>query len=98
MAQAASHETHITAHSPASFTAWTMCELTSESLPDTDEEVLRQNMFNALLHIVTSYHTGAAMELLLTDAELARIGLGCHFALDCLCDNWNMFSEQGDDQ
>ena len=74
-----------------------MCEVTSES--DTDEEVSRQNMFNAFLHIITSYHTGAAMEeSLLTDAELARIGLGCHFALDGLCDNWNMFSGPGDDQ
>ena len=47
MAQAVFHETHVTAHSPASFTAWTMCELTSESLSDTDEDVSRQNMFNA---------------------------------------------------
>ena len=71
-----------------------MCELTSES--DTDEELSHQNMFNAFLHIVTSCHAGAAMELLLTDAELAPIGLGCHFALDCLCDNWHALFEPPD--
>ena len=71
-----------------------MCEVTSES--DTDEEVSRQNMFNAVLHIVTSYHTGAAMELLLTDEELARIEPGCHFALDFLCENWHALFEPPD--
>ena len=49
----------------------------------------QRNMLNSFLHIVTSYPTGATLELLLTDAELARFGLGCHFALDCLGDLWD---------
>ena len=66
-----------------------MCEFLAESLSDTDEEVPHQNMFNAFLHMVTSYPTGGMLDLLLTDDELARIGLGCHFAADCLGDHWD---------
>ena len=75
----------------------TMCELLAEPFSDSDDDISHQNLFNAFLHIVTSYQTGTTLELLLTDSELARIGLGCHFALDCLCDNWYMFSEPVDD-
>ena len=66
-----------------------MCELFAESLSDTDEEISHQNMFHAFLHIVTSYPTGTTLALLLTDSELVRIGLGCHFALDCLGNHWD---------
>ena len=65
-----------------------MCELLEESLSDTDEEISHQNMSNAFLHIVTSYHIGTTLELCLTEEELERVGLSCHFAVDCLCDNW----------
>ena len=75
-----------------------MCELQLETPIESDEEFLSANIHNVFLVIVTSYQMGAALELLLTDAELARIGLGCYYALDCLCDNWNLFSELGDDQ
>ena len=68
-----------------------MCELPTESLSDTDEDISRQNMFNAFLHIVTSYPTGTTLAWLLTDSELARIGLGCHFALDCLGNHGDEF-------
>ena len=68
-----------------------MCELFAESLSDTDEEISHQNMFNAFLHIATSYPTGTTLALLFTDSELARIGLGCHFALDCLGNHWDEF-------
>ena len=60
-----------------------MCELLEDSLSDTDEEVLHQNIFNAFLNIVTSFQMGAMLEMHLTDVELERVGL-CHFALDCL--------------
>ena len=75
-----------------------MCELVADSLSDSDEDISRQNMFNAFLHIVTSYPIGGMLELLLTDEELARNGLGCHFAVDCLCDNWYVPFELGDNQ
>ena len=65
----------------------------AESLSDTDEDISHQNMSNAFLHIVTSYHIGTTLELCLTEEELGRVGLSCHFAVDCLCDNWYMFSE-----
>ena len=61
-----------------------MCEPGAESVSDADEEIAHWNMFNKCLHIVTSYPTGGMLELLLTDEELARIGLVCHFAADCL--------------
>ena len=66
-----------------------MCERPAESLSDTDEEESRQNIFNAFLHIVTSFQKSATLEMHLTDAELARVGLCCHFALDWICDNWD---------
>ena len=68
-----------------------MCELVADSSSDSDEDISRQNMFNAFLNIVTSYPIGGMLELLLTDEELARIGLGCHFAVDCLGDHiWEL--------
>ena len=48
-----------------------MCDPLAESVTDTDEEVSYQDMFNALLNIVTNNPTGAMSELLLTNAELA---------------------------
>ena len=75
-----------------------MCELLTESLSDTDEDISHQNMSNAFLHIVTSYHIGTTLELCVTEEELGRVGLSCHFAVDCLCDNWNMSSVPGDKQ
>ena len=30
------------------------------------------------------------LEVCLTEEELGRVGLCCHFALDYLCDDWNM--------
>ena len=49
------------------------------------------NIHMAFLVVVTSFQMGAMLEVHLTDAELGRVGLCCHFALDCLCDIWNMF-------
>ena len=75
-----------------------MCDLFAESLSDTDEDTLHQNLSNAVLHIVTSYHIGNTLEFCLTEEELGRVGLSCHFAVDCLCDNWYMFSVPDDNQ
>ena len=75
-----------------------MCELLAESLSDTDEEVSHQNLSNAFLHTVTSYHIGDTLESCLTEEELGRLGLSCHIAVDCLCDNWYMPFEPGDNQ
>ena len=64
-----------------------MCELSTESLPDSEEDISHQKMSNAFLHIVTSYHIGNTLESCLTEEELRRVNLSCHFAVDCLCDN-----------
>ena len=45
----------------------------AESLSDTDEDISHQNMSNAFLHIVTSYHIGTTLELCLTEEELGRV-------------------------
>ena len=45
---------------------------------------------SVFLAIVTNFQTGAMLEVCLTEEELGRVGLCCHFALDCFCDNWNM--------
>ena len=75
-----------------------MCELFAESLPDSEEDISHQNMSNAYLRIVTSYHIGNTLELCLTEEELGRVGLSCHFTVDCLCDNWYLPFEPGDNQ
>ena len=67
-----------------------MCELPAESLSDTEEEEA-PNIFYALLCVITSFELGDELEALLTEEELGRVGLCSHFALDCLCENWNMF-------
>ena len=76
----------------------TMCELFAESLSDSDEDISHQHLFNALLRIVTSYHIGNPLESCLTDEELGRVSLSCHFAVDCLCDNCYLPFEPGDNQ
>ena len=75
-----------------------MCELLAESLSDSEVDISHQNLSNAFLRIVTSYHIGNTLESCLTEEELERVGLSCHFAVDCLCDNWYMFFEPGDNQ
>ena len=47
-----------------------MCELFAESLSDTDEDTSHQNLSNAFLRIITSYHMGNTLELCLTEEEL----------------------------
>ena len=77
-----------------------MCELPAEPLSDSDEDISHQNMSNAFLNIVTSYHIGNTLELCLTEEELGRVGMTCHFAVDCLCDHWYMLRpfERDDNQ
>ena len=72
-----------------------MCELFAESLSDTDEDISHQNLSNALLRIVTSFYIGNTLESYMTEEELGRLSLSCHFAVDCLCDNWYMPFEPG---
>ena len=43
-----------------------MCELFAESMSDSDEDISHQNLSNALLRIVTSYHIGNTLESCLT--------------------------------
>ena len=76
----------------------TMCELFAESLSDSDDDISHQNLSNALLRIVTSYCIGNTMESCLTEEELGRLSLSCHFAADCLCDNWYTPFEPGVNQ
>ena len=65
-----------------------MCELFAESLSDTDEDISHQNLSNAFLRIVTSYHIGNTLESCMTEEELGRVCLFCLFTADCLFDNW----------
>ena len=73
-----------------------MCELPSESLSDSDEATSHLNLSNALLLIITSYHIGNTLEACLTEVELGRLSLSCHFSVDFLCDNWRALFELPD--
>ena len=61
-----------------------MCELHAETPSEFDEEELHPNIQHVFLVLVTSFQTGAALEACLTEEELGRAGLYCHFTLDCL--------------
>ena len=39
-----------------------MCELSAESLPDSEEDISHLNLSNTFLHIVTTYHIGNTLE------------------------------------
>ena len=60
-----------------------MCELLEEPLSDTDEENSQQNLSNAFLRITTNYHIGNTLESCMTEVELGRVCLSCHFTADC---------------
>ena len=72
-----------------------MCDVSAEALSDSDgsEDLANQNTYNAVLDAVSNYHYGELLGACLTDGELGRLTLTCHFALDCLCDLWGMFVE-----
>ena len=53
------------------------------SASDDDEE--DHNTWNVLLDLITSFDFGARIQLILADEELGRVGLNCHYAMDCLC-------------
>ena len=57
--------------------------LTSLSPDDYDEH----NMWNPMLGLFCHVHVGAIMELYLDEADLVKITLSFHFALDVLCEN-----------
>ena len=61
-----------------------MCELHAETPSESDEEEFRRNIQDVFLVLVTSFQIGAALEACLTEEELGRVVLCCHFALDCL--------------
>ena len=64
----------------------TTCELHEEQLSasdDDDEE--GHNTWNVLWDLITSFDFGARIQSSLADEELGRVGLSCHFAMDCLC-------------
>ena len=53
---------------------------------------LRGNgIWNVLLNIATKYHSGARIELRLTEEDLGQVGLSCHYTLACLCEYWCAF-------
>ena len=56
-----------------------MCELHEEHLSASDDEE-DHKICDVLLDIVTSFDQSN-----LADEELGRVGLSCHYAMDCLC-------------
>ena len=67
-----------------------MCEFPAV-LSDSDgsEDLANQNTSNAIFDAVSNYH-GELLGECLSDKELGRLALTCHFAPDCLCDLWGM--------
>ena len=67
-----------------------MCELSAAEVSDSEEseDLAAQNTTNNLLETVSNFQYGERLGECLSDIELGRLGLTCHFALDCLCDFW----------
>ena len=62
----------------------TKCELHEEHLSASDDEE-DHKICDAFLNLVTSFDFGARVQSNLADEELGRVGLSCHYAMDCLC-------------
>ena len=60
---------------------------------DGSDDLANLNTSNAILDAVSNYHYGELLRECLSDIELGRLALTCHFALDCLCDFWGMTVE-----
>ena len=67
-----------------------MCELPAESLSDTEGEEA-PNIFNVFCALSRVSSWSDKLKALLTEEELGQVRHCCHIALDCLCENWNMF-------
>ena len=67
-----------------------MCEFPAVVLSDSDgsEDLANQNTSNAILDAVCNYYFCERLGECLSDKELGRLALTCHFALDCLWDFW----------
>ena len=72
-----------------------MCEFTAVVLSDSDgsQDLAALNTSNAILDAVSNFRYGELLGECLSDIELGRLALTCHFALDCLCDLWGMTVE-----
>ena len=60
-------------------------EQEQEELSAYDDGERRHNIWNDLLNCITDHASGYRIWQSLEDAEVARVGLTCRFALDCLC-------------
>ena len=66
-----------------------MCGLSfeeeEEELSVYDDDEGRHNIWNDLLTYITDHASWYRIQQSLDDEEVARVGLTCRFALDCLC-------------
>ena len=64
-----------------------MCTLFDESssffLRETEDS---RNIWNSLLAALTHHGVGSALQRCLSDEELGKAALTCHFACDSLCE------------
>ena len=67
-----------------------MCEFPAVVLSDSyeSEDPAVSNTSNAVLDAVSNFRYGELLGECLSDTELGRLALTCHFALDCLGDLW----------
>ena len=67
-----------------------MCEFPAVVLSDSDEseDPAVLNTSNAVLDAVSNFRYGELLGECLSDTELGRLALTCHFALDCLGHLW----------
>ena len=63
----------------------TLCELQEEHLSASDADEEDHNTWNVLLDLITNFYFRARIQSSLADEELGRVGLSCHYAMDCLC-------------
>ena len=61
-----------------------MCELHEEHLSASDDDEEDHNIWDVFLNLV-SFDFRARIQSNLADEELGRVGLSCHYAMDCLC-------------
>ena len=57
----------------------------SEELSASDNDEEGHNIWNVLMALITNFDFRARIQSSLADEEPSRVGLSCHYAMDCLC-------------
>ena len=62
-----------------------MCAVGCDGSSSSENEAESYKIWNALLAALVHYRVGEVLQPLLTEADMGKVALSCHFACDALC-------------